>query len=1051
VAPCAVCGVENPDGARFCNGCGGPLTSSEPDRRRPATALFCDLSDSTAIGERADVEAVFSLMRSYFHAGRDALTRHGGSVEKFVGDAIVGVFGVPEAHEDDALRACRAALEIQDRVAELNADLEAAFGARIAVRIGINTGEVVAGELGTRAMFASSDVVVLGDAVNVAARLEQAAAPGEILIGESTYRLVRDSTRVHALDALELKGKSAPVAAYRLLEVAAAGAPPRRLAGVFAGREAEVAALESEFEAVRRGRCSRIITVVGEPGIGKSRLAAEVLGRIGDAATVARGACLSYGEGITYWAIGQIVRELAAIHDGQSLETARRRLDDLLADQREAAEIAAALAQLLGLGGGSTTPEEIAWAVRQFLATAASSRPLVVVVDDIQWAEQALLDLLASISEALRDVPVLVLCLARPELRERDGSSWPITVSLEPLGETAVDAILAGLGAPAAVRQKLVPAASGNPLFAEELVAALVDEGLLGREANELGDDLHRVELPGSINALLAARLDRLETGSRDTLERGAVEGEVFHQGAVVELSETPERARVPERLDALVHDDFVRPAPANLSGELAFRFKHLLVREAAYGATAKKLRAELHERFAMWLEQRAGDRVAEYEEILGYHLEQSYRYLTELGSSEAETSRIAERAAGHLAAAARHAETLGDFEAVATLLERALSLGFVEPHERLRLQVELGGALGVTRRQREADEILTGACLDAERLGEPGLAARARVRRGWNSTGDPLITAAQRAADCEEAMEIFVELGDDRGLADARRLHALSLSQMGRTGEALAELQLALRHAKACGDQTAFREVVNTLTGHYCMGPTRVEDAIAACEHLLEPAHGDRLLEATVSRSLGVLYAMAARPDDARAALAASGAVLDEVRLRRIEVFRYLSAYGKLLYGDREGAERDLLLMWNYFRDIQGGRFDTRAGVAASLLASIYCDTGRLQEASDLHEYGRGQFPPGDHLYWLTVEMRLAAADGRLDEAVGLADETIADVELRTHDKPITVGLALEAAAEVERAAGRPNEAAAALSGALEQYERKGNVAAAASVRRLL
>ncbi len=1006
------------------------------------TAVFCDLSGSTALAERVDGEAVFGLMRSYFEAAQAALERHGGLVEKFVGDAVVGVFGMPEAHEDDALRACRAALEIQERVATLNEELEARYRIRLAVRIGVNTGEVVTGEIEGRPMFAGVDSVVVGDTMNVAARLEQAAAPGEVLIGEPTWRLVRVAAEVEARGPVRAKGKSEPLAAYRLVGVTAAGQVQRQVAAPLAGREDELAILVDAFDAfdeVDAGGCCRLVTVVGEPGIGKSRLAAEFLERVGGGARVARGACLSYGEGVTYWAVGEIIREVVGIRDAHSLALARAELDAFLAGSPDGPAVAAQIAQLLGLAGGSTTPEELAWAIGRFLAATARDQPLVVVIDDLQWAERVLLDLLAGLPEALPGLPVLILCLARPELLERD-RAWPVTVRLGPLGPAAVDVLLTSLGAPSGLREKLAGAAAGNPLFAEELVATLADQGLL--DAGE-ASKVDEIALPIGINALLSARLGLLDAGSRDALERGAVEGEVFHRGAVVALSEPSARDAVPARLDDLAGRDFVSLAAGTVAGEIAFRFKHILVREAAYRATAKNHRAGLHERFADWLERVAGDRTAEYEEILGYHLEQAYRYRVEIGSLDPETRSLGERAAAHLVAAAWRAEALGDFEAAASLLERALAIGFAEPHERVGVQTELGSALGQTRRTIDAEAVLTEAYETATRLGDRKIAAWALIRRGWNRTGHPTVTATGWQAEAEEAIVTMTEIGDDRGLSDARRLLALALANLGRPEDARWQLELALRNAEACGDPDQRRSVINTLANVYIGGLTPVPEAVGLCDRLSETAAGDRILEATLQRSLGVLYAMAARPRESVDALARGGAVLDEVRLRRHEVYRLVVAYARELCGDRDGAERELLLMWNYFRDV-GREFDTRAWNASTRLASLYCDEGRFGEAAEFHAYGRKERGGGrPHQRWLSVEALLAAGDGRLAQAAELAARSIVDVE--THSNAIEGVELLAAAARVQRTAGLMVEAEAAIQRALAICERKENRGAAA------
>ncbi len=1014
---------------------GAPLSARE--RRRLVTAVFCDLSGSTALAERVDGEAVFGLMRSYFEAAQAALERHGGLVEKFIGDAVVGVFGMPEAHEDDALRACRAALELQERVETLNEDLEARYRIRLAVRIGVNTGEVITGEIGGRPMFAGVDSVVVGDTMNTAARLEQASAPGEVLIGESTRRLVRAAAELELREPVRAKGKAEPLAAYRLIGVRAPGQAQRQAAAPLAGREDELAVLLGAFAEVEAGSFCRLVTVVGEPGIGKSRLAAEFLERVGGA-RIARGACLSYGEGITYWPVGEVVRELLGIRDAHSLATARAEVDAFLTGSPDGPAVAAQIAQLLGLAGGSTTPEELAWAIGRFLAAGARDRPLVLVIDDLQWAERVLLDVLAGLPRALPGLPVLVVCLARPELLE--DRAWPVTVRLGPLAHGAVEVLLAILGTPPALREKLIAAAAGNPLFAEELVATLADQGLL--DADE-APGVEEIDLPIGINALLSARLDLLDAGSRAALERGAVEGELFHQGAVVELSEHSEREAVPFRLDDLARRDFVSPAVGTVAGESAFRFKHLLVREAAYRATAKNLRAGLHERFADWLERVAGDRLVEYEEILGYHLEQAYRYRSEIGALDPEAHALGERAAAHLASAAWRARALGDFDAAARLLERGLAIGFAEPHLRVGVQTELGSVLGQTRRTIDADAVLTEAYETATRLGERNLAAWALVRRGWNRTGQPTSTPAGWQAEAEEAIATLTELGDDRGLSDARRLRALGLANLRRSEEARSELELALENAEKSGDSEQRRSVINTLANVYIGGPTPVSEAIGLCERLSDTAAGDRVLEASLQRSLGVLYAMAARPREAVDALARGAAVLDEVRLRRHEVYRVVVAYARKLCGDRDGAERELRMMWEYFRDV-GRDFDTRAWNASNRLAALYCDEGRFDDAADFHAYGRkengGERP---HPRWLSVEAMLAAGEGRLVQAARLAARSI--VEAETDSNAIESVELLAAAARVQRAAGLPVEAEAAIQRALAICERKENRGAAA------
>jgi class 3 adenylate cyclase len=993
---CADCGYENPEGHRFCGSCGASLTPTV-ERRKLVTSVFCDLTGSTALGERVDAEAVLELMQSYYGAAREALERHGGTVEKFIGDAVVGMFGVPESHEDDALRACRAALEIQQQIDSLDA--------RIAARIGVNTGEVVTGDAARREMFASGDAVVLGDSVNIAARLEQAASPGEILVGDATYRLVRDAVTAEPVAPIEAKGKSEPLTAYRLLAVGAA----RRRFGSMVGRREELAALEEELEAVIIGRSCRVVTVIGEPGVGKSRLATELLTGAATRARVVRGACLSYGDGITYWALGQIVRELAGIGEEERARDARER-------------VPLRVAQLLGLADGSVTADQGVDAVAEFLAEAAAERPLLLLVDDIHWAEAALLDLLAALPAVIGGAPVLVLCVARPELRELR-PDWLVNVEVGPLGAADVDALLDGLDAPVGVRARIAQVAAGNPLFAEELAAWLADGGSLE-------------ELPASLNALLGSRLDRLAVGERDALERAAIEGELFHEASVVELTDPPARSSVPDELDGLNRKDLIRLGAATFAGEaVAYRFKHILVRDAAYNATTKKLRALLHERFADWLEQHAGDRVGEYDEILGYHLEQVYRYRGELGI---EDEPVAGRAARHLGDAGRRANERGDPRAAANLLGRAAGLLHEGSRERLDLLQPYEYALMESGRLAEARAINRELYERATALGDERLAAWARLTRSRPGE-DP----DQERAEAEQLIATFTKLGDTAGLAAAHRKIGFSLRH-DCVGEAVEWLERALVHARASDDVSTRRMVIQTLAMNVAGGPMPVPEATVRCHELRSDVEDDRVADAVVVRCLAWLAAMASDADQAREYLRASSRVLDEASMSTPSgVSRNVAADAKLYLGDRTGAEHELEAIVDYFRTV-GGPADMRAMNASFKLAGLYCDDERWEDA----EACIASYRAIPESRWIApeatrraVEARLAAHSGPTDRADTLARRAVELSEKM--DSPNGRAAIWLAAAEVHRAAGRLAEADDATFRALELYRQKGNVAA--------
>jgi class 3 adenylate cyclase/tetratricopeptide (TPR) repeat protein len=980
-----------------------------------ATLVFCDLAGSTALAERVDAESVSEILRLYFVEMRAALERHSGVVEKFIGDAVVGVFGVPEANEDDSLRACRAALEMQARVANLSEELERQFGTRIAVRIGVNTGEVIA----------SRETLVTGDAANVAARLEQAAGPGEVYLGEATYRLVRDAVEVEPVQQVLAKGKAEPLVAHRLRRVAAPGPVSRRPGTPLVGRSEELRVLAGEFDAVVSGQACRLVTVVGDAGVGKSRVAAEFVDHVSSRARVARGGCLSYGEGITYWAIGQIVRDLAGIRDDHSVDEARSRVPPTVA-------------QLLGLAQGAATQDQSVQAMASFLTGAAGEGPLVLLVDDSHWAEPALLDMLTGLVKALPQTPLLIVCLARPELLE-NRPDWPVDVRLEPLGEVEVETLLESLEAPAAAREWIAQTAAGNPLYAEELVAWARDGGDLGA-------------LPTSLNALLSARLDRLDAGARDALERGAVEGELFHRGTVVELSDEHARAAVPAELTGLTRKDLIRLTAGTLvAGEVAYRFKHILVREAAYRATAKKLRASLHERFADWLEGIAGDRVAEYHEILGYHLEQAYRYRVELGPVDDAARTLAARAGLHLGSAGVRASDRGDVHAAANLLGRATGLLPADDLGRLELMLPYAYAVAESGRGVEARSINDELHERATALGKRGLAMHARISSVGDDFWDPTIDHGERRAIFEEGIETFAALGDEVGLAKCTRLLGRICVKHGRAAEAAAWYERALVHANACSEVTTRRLVTQSLAMTFVGGPMPAADAIRRCEELREATTDDRVLDAVITRCLSELYAMVGRFDDARESWEKSNRVLDDANmLIPSRVSQSHSAAARELAGDYAGAEQELIARWRYFSETRNGALDTRAMQSAHALAMFYCDWGRWDDAEECLAFHHDAALPIHMVAWRLVgEARVAAHRGdHLDAAARIrrAVEVINGTDGLNQRARASLALA-----EVQRAAGQDAEADATLATALELYEQKGNLAAAERVRAVL
>ena len=1046
---CSTCGRESPEGFRHCGYCGAALTATAVERRKLATLVFCDLSGSTALGEVVDPETVRSLMLSYFHEMRGALERHGGTVEKFVGDAVLAVFGVPEAHEDDALRACRAALEMQARLAVLNEQFERRVGRSIALRIGVNTGEVVAGDASSRETF------VTGDPVNVAARLEQAAGPGEVLLGERTYRLVRGAVRAEPVPPLEAKGKSEPVQAYRLLEVSSVGPVPRRAGTPFAGRADQLQLLGREFDAVVARRECRLVTVVGEPGVGKSRLTAEFVAQIGARARVVRGRCLSYGEGITFWAVGEIVRELAGIHDEHSVAQARALVEAHVEGAANVPVVAAKIAQLLGLAEGSATAPETEWAIRHFLRAQAGTRPLVVIVDDIHWAEPTLLGLLAGLPAAITDAPILLLCLARPELLEQ-GPHWQVAVRLEPLGGRDIDALLESLlgDTPPAVRERLAQASAGNPLFAEELVGMLLDEGVLSRVGGVclLDGDLDALALPASLHALLSARLDRLDGEARATLARGAVEGEVFHSGAVVELSDLPWRPAVPGDLQRLADKDLVRSAPASFVGETAYRFKHILVRDAAYRETAKSLRAALHEQFAHWLERMAGERVIEHEEILGYHLEQSHRYRTELGAADDEVRVLGDRAANRLAAAGRRAIARGDVGAAANLLGRAAALFAAGSRGRIEVLLDLVEPLAVSGSASEAETLAAQAIRSAEQLGDEHLLTRARIEEAWLVvyTQGERSTEASTLREAEEGIPAFERLGDDTGVARACEVVAMVHYYYGRLSEAAAASERGFLHAERARDaqQQGNHRLVRTVAAQWGFTPLDRVEAMLEDDLAWARETGSLGVEAKTTLRRAVVRVARGDPVEGEELFARGMSHCSDLGMS-LWAAGFVGCWIWGLTDDPLFAE--LQLRASYDALAEAGRLNVLSTVA-TIFAECMVRQERYAEADDLLDVAAEAGAEDDFVTQVRLRAgraKLFARRGDLNGAEAVAREAVALAEQTEYID--LRGDALLALGEVLQLGGSRSEGAEAMRAALTLWEAKGNVAHAARTRTLL
>ncbi|HEX6208863.1 MAG TPA: adenylate/guanylate cyclase domain-containing protein, partial [Actinomycetota bacterium] len=703
-----------PEEARFCQACGSPMVQApaEWEQRKTVTVVFADVTGSTALGEALDPESLRRLMARFFMEMSAVLQRHGGSVEKFIGDAVLAVFGRPTVHEDDALRAVRAAAEMRQVLRSLNEELQRAHGVTLQIRTGVNTGTVIIGDLVAGQSF------VAGDAINVAARLEQLASPGEILIGEDTYRLVRHAVTAEPAPPLKVRNREEPVVAYRLEDVhdaAPRGESPLRSPMV--GRVRDLGVLLDLVDEVTKRGDAHLATILGPAGVGKSRLVEELVAGLGEQLPSLSGRCLTYGEGITYWPVSEVVRQALGIRGESSPAEIRRLLAERVRGSDPGDRIVEGVAQMMGLSDAAGGQEQMFWGTRRFLEVVAGEKPLLVILDDVHWGEPTFLDFVEYLAD-FASAPLLLVCMARLDLLEErpgwgTGRRNATTLTLDPLTEGESVALIRNLLGiedlePAAGRH-LIRATEGNPLFIEEMLRMLIDEGLVKQDDEGWASvgDVTSLPAPPTIQALLSARLARLRPEELAAIERASVVGKVFSWSSVAALTPEEERSEVGGHLQALVRKELILPDTEVIEGEDTFRFRHLMIRDAAYEAIPKEVRADLHELLASWLEARGGE---EYDEILGHHLEQAHRWRTEIAPADNRSRALAERAVEQFASAGRRAFARGDVPATVRLLSHAVALVPDEHPTRPRLLADLGRALMEHGELERADEVLTEA-----------------------------------------------------------------------------------------------------------------------------------------------------------------------------------------------------------------------------------------------------------------------------------------------------------------------------------------------------
>jgi tetratricopeptide (TPR) repeat protein len=905
------------------------------------------------------------------------------------------------------------------------------------VRIGVNTGEVVAGDVAARQAFAS------GDAVNVAARLEQSAAPGEVLIGEATLRLVRDAVVVEEIEPLALKGKSEPVPAWRLLEVTGRAGILRRLDAPLIGRTRELERLVAAWRATVDEGAARLLTVAAPAGAGKTRLLAALADAVHPHAEVLTGSCLAYGEGITYWPIAEAIRAAAGIDGDDSADEATAKLAALLAGEDDAGDIAERLAPALGLlRAGSGGREETFWAVRRLVEVLARRRPLVFVLDDLHWAEETLLELIEYLARGTHDAALLLVCATRPELLERRALAGDV-IALAPLGaDDAGELMLWQLGSvplPATLRETILTTSEGNPLFVQELVRMLIEEGLVARDNGgwRVARDIDNLALPPTIQALLAARLDQLGASERDVAQRASVVGQVFTRNAVHELCDVPVRDELGRHLQTLVRADLISPEAGATDDN--FRFGHILVRDAAYAGLAKRTRAELHERLASWTEAARSGRLTEYEEILGYHLEQAASYSRELGLG-ADAERAGLRASVYLAAAGRRALASADFPAAANLLARAVDALPAADPQRPELQLEAIAPLAETgafdRAMASLEEIVEHA--PSRRLSLAARAWRAFLRHQieWSDGGEVAL---------EDAREWLIESersDDHSGQATALGFLAKLTFWEGQAADAELLCMRAVEQAELAGDKREESESLVWLLIAGMFGPTPVDAALARCDAIASRRGVSLKVQIMASIEHGVLEAMQGHIERGRERVAEGRRQLEALGLVHLAaVMGQEAATIERLAGDPAKAEAILRPGIEAFERMGDAGFGF---THLSLLGRALHDQGRFEDAARITELLVERLDANPALTDESVTGVIALTAARAgDDAEALRLATTAVERESRSDYLRDIADRYVDLADVQILAGRRNEALAALVKADGLYERKGCVAA--------
>lgn len=986
---CQRCGERSREGARFCGGCGTRLGSARAGVRKTVTVLFADVPQRVGLD---DLELDVRDTTRAYAAIRGVLESYGGTVERPAGDAVMAVFGVPVARDDDARRAVAAALELQRLAADLPEGI---------LSVGVNTGEVLTGDP------TADEELVVGDPVVVAARLQQLAEPGEVLVGPTTRRLLRD-VRLGERREVALRGRQGTVTVVPVLGLAEPQGSTQR--GPFVGREAERRVLSAAVERSVHSGIVQLVTVLGEAGTGKSRLVEEVLRRT-HGLFVVRGVCRGYGES-SMW---PLVEEVS--YEEWGPEGSTRAM--LTALQQKSPELVDAQNLLRDMfeGGTALSADDLAWAVTRLLSSMCEMAPVVVLLEDLHAASNPMLDLVPAVLERLETGPVVAVVTARPELLELRphwgrGLRHVVGLTLRPLPEgTARDLVQCHLPDDEEGAEAVLAAAGGNPLFVEQLAQAR-------REGLQVGGGVS----PPSVTAVLAARFDRLPLGARRVLECAAVIGAV---GVVADLPPMLEgAAEVEDQLAVLVDRDLVD------SGDGRWGFGSELVREAVLSGLAREERAELHQTRGVVLGARGQAAAA------GYHLEQASRLLR--ASDPERSAGLAEQAASRLASAGLRALS-GDLAAACELLDRAISLLPVDSHRRLNLLTELSRGLQLTGDLTRAREVLDEAVARCRQLGLVEAGAHARLALvDLLRSADPERAYAELPPLLEQVLPVLEAAGDDRGLALARQLQASSLQYRVRWAAMAEPLEKSLHHAYRAGDRRLVELAESLLVGSMFHGPMPLAQTRARLEEMLDQPGASPWHRASVQARLGGTLALQGDPGAGRVLIEEARKVFEDLgRELSVLATAFVAGPVELLAGDPERAAQELRAACDGLVAMGDKAFTS---TLAALLGEACWRAGDLDGTSRAVVLSRRLAGQGDvisQVRWRSVQAKLHALWGNAEEALRLSSEAV-QLVVGT-DEVVSQGDVLADAAEVQLLLGDGTAARVLLRDALSRYERKG------------